>query len=122
MLLFIRFFLALYGIIALATGFMAMTSAYDPGIFNAMDDNNHRYIAAIWAAMSLAFFYVAWNPSETTLFRFVMIALIIGGVVRAVALINYPATPVLLFLILLELIPPAIMLWMHAKLLKSGVL
>jgi hypothetical protein len=35
-----------------------------------MTDNNHRYVAAIWMATSLAFFYVAWNPSETALFRF----------------------------------------------------
>jgi len=92
MLLFIRIFLVLYGIIAAITGFTGMTSSFDTSM-EPMMDNNHRYVAAIWASMSLAFFYVAWNPSEVTLFRFLMVAVFIGGVVRSVALINYPATP-----------------------------
>ncbi|NJO03083.1 MAG: DUF4345 domain-containing protein [Bacteroidia bacterium] len=122
MLLFIRVFLVLYGLIAVATGFMGVTAKYNAALTDAMTDNNHRYVAAIWMATSLAFFYVAWNPSETALFRFLMIALFIGGIVRAAALINYPATPFLIFLIAIELIPPALMLWFHNKLLNAGSL
>jgi len=122
MLLFIRIFLMLYGIIALVTGFMGSAHAFDPSNTTAMQDNNHRYTAAIWGAMSIAFFYVAWNPSEMFLFRFLMVAVFIGGIVRAAALINYPATPFLIFLILIELIPTATMLWMHTKLLNTGIL
>ncbi|WP_020568042.1 DUF4345 family protein [Neolewinella persica] len=122
MLLFIRIFLVLYGVIAIGTGFMGVTAPFDAGTTDAMTDNNHRYVAAIWAATSLAFFYVAWYPSEVALFRFLMIALFIGGVVRAVALINYPPTPFLIFLILLELIPTAVLFWLHNNLLNSGSL
>ncbi len=122
MLLFIRIFLILYGLIAAATGFMGTTAKYNAAITDAMTDNNHRYVAAIWMATSLAFFYVARNPAETALFRFLMIALFIGGIVRAVALMNYPATPFLIFLIALELIPPVLMLWFHTKLLNIGSL
>lgn len=122
MLLFIRFFLVFYGLIAAVTGFMGTTAAYNPSITDAMTDNNHRYVAAIWMATSLAFFYVAWNPSETALFRFLMTAVFIGGIVRAAALINYKPTPFLIFLIAIELIPTAIMLWMHTKLLNSDSL
>ena len=122
MLLFIRIFLVLYGIIAVATGFMGITAKFNATVTDAMTDNNHRYVAAIWMATSLAFFYVAWNPSEIALFRFLMVAVFIGGVVRAAALINYPATPFLIFLILIELIPTALMLWMHNRLLNTGVL
>ena len=122
MLLFIRIFLVLYGLIAAATGFMGTTAKYSAALTDPMTDNNHRYVAAIWMATSLAFFYVAWNPSETALFRFLMIALIIGGIVRAAALINYPATPFLIFLITIELIPTALMLWFHTKLLNEGSL
>lgn len=122
MVLFIQIFLVLYGLIAAATGFMGTTATYNAALTDAMTDNNHRYVAAIWMATSLAFFYVAWNPSETALFRFLMIALLIGGVVRAAALINYPATPFLIFLIAIELIPPALMLWLHTKLLREGLL
>lgn len=122
MLLFIRIFLILYGLIAAATGLMGTTAKYNASITDAMTDNNHRYVAAIWMAMSLAFFYVAKNPSETALFRFLMIALFIGGVVRAAALVNYPATPFLIFLIAIELIPPVLMFWFHYKLLRTGSL
>jgi hypothetical protein len=122
MLLFIRIFLVLYGLIALATGFMGTTAAYNPAATDALTDNNHRYVAAIWMATSLAFFYVAWNPSETALFRFLMIAIFIGGIVRAAALTNYPATPFLIFLIAIELIPTVLLLWMHTKLLTAGSL
>lgn len=79
-------------------------------------------IGVFWMATSLAFFYVAWNPSETALFRFLMVAVFIGGLVRAAALVNYPATPFFIFLILIELIPTTLMLWFQAKLLNSGSL
>ncbi|MBC6994091.1 DUF4345 family protein [Neolewinella lacunae] len=122
MLLFIRVFLVLYGLIAIATGFMGTTTAYDPAAVDPMTDNNHRYVAAIWMATSLAFFYVAWNPSETALFRFLMIAVFFGGIVRTAALIHYPPTPFIIFGILIELIPTALMLWFHTKLLNAGSL
>lgn len=122
MLLFIRVFLVLYGLIAAATGFMGVTAKYNSAVTDPMTDNNHRYVAAIWMATSLAFFYVAWNPSETALFRFLMVAVFIGGLVRAAALVNYPATPFFIFLILIELIPTTLMLWFQAKLLNSGSL
>ena len=122
MLLFVRVFLVVYGLIAAATGFMGTTAKFNAAVTDAMTDNNHRYVAAIWMATSLAFFYVALNPSETALFRFLMIAVFIGGIVRAAALINYPATPFLIFLILIELIPTALMLWFHTELLNSGSL
>lgn len=122
MLIFIRIFLVLYGLIAAATGFMGTTARYNADLIDPMTDNNHRYVAAIWMATSLAFFYVAWKPSETALFRFLMIALIIGGVVRAAALKYYPPTPFIVFGIFIELIPPALMLWFHTKLFNSDSL
>ncbi|TXB62002.1 DUF4345 family protein [Phaeodactylibacter luteus] len=122
MLLFIRVFLALYGVIAAVTGYIGTTAKYNPAATDPLTDNNHRYVAAIWMATSLAFFFVALNPSETALFRFLMIAVFIGGIVRAAALINYPVTPFLVFLILIELIPTALMLWFHTQLLNSGSL
>ena len=101
---------------------MGMTASYNPAITDVTQDNNHKYVATNWGSMSLAFFYVAWNPSETALFRFLMITVFIGGVVRALALVNYKPTPFLIFGILIELIPTAIMFWMHNKLLNSGSL
>ena len=122
MLLFIRIFLVLYGLISLTTGLLGTTASFDSTVNNATQDNNHRFVAAIWASMSIAFFYVAWNPSEVALFRFLMIAVFIGGLVRTYGLRYYPATPFLIFGILIELIPTALMIWMHNKLLTSGSL
>lgn len=120
MLIVIRAFLVLYGLIAIGTGFHAMTGPYDSTI-EPMADNSHRFIAAIWASLALGFFYCAWFPSEVTLFRFLMIALFIGGIVRAVALINYAPTPVIWAVIILELVPTPILWYMHSKLLVNGL-
>lgn len=122
MLLFIRMFLVLYGLIAAATGFMGITASFEASTTDPMLDNNHRFVAAICASMSLAFFYVAWYPSEVALFRFLMIAVFIGGIVRAVALINYPPTSIIIFGIVIELIPTLLLLWMHNKLLHADSL
>ncbi len=119
MLLIIRSFLVLYGLIAIGSGFHAMSGPYDSAI-EPMADNSHRFIAAIWASMALGFFYCVWDPSEVALFRFLMIALFIGGIVRALALINYSPTPIIWAVILLELIPTPILWFMHSKLLNSG--
>ncbi|MEL6655510.1 MAG: DUF4345 family protein [Bacteroidota bacterium] len=121
MLIIIRSFLILYGVIALGTGYLAMTSPYDAAV-DPMLDNSHRFIAAIWASMALAFFYCVWNPSEIVLFRFLMISLFIGGVVRAASLINYSPTPAIVAVILLELLPTPLLWWMHNRLLDSGSL
>ncbi len=121
MLLFIRVFLVMYGVISLATGFMGATSPFNAAE-GAMADNNHRFVSAMWASMSTAFFYVAWFPSEVALFRFLMIALFIGGLVRTAALVSYPPTPIIIFGILIELVPTALMLYMHNKLLNTGAL
>ncbi|GEM_PF-5523130 len=55
MLLFIRIFLVLYGIIAAATGFLGVTASFDPTESPAMD-NNHRFISAILGIYVYCFF------------------------------------------------------------------
>jgi hypothetical protein len=122
MLLSIRIVLILYGVIALGTGFLGINAAYDASTITPAQDNNRRFVAAIWASMSFAFFYTARNPTEVALFRFLMIAVFIGGLVRAYGLRYYPPSPFLIFGILIELIPTALLLWMHTKLLNSGSL
>ncbi len=121
MLLFIRIFLVLYGLIAVGTGFLGIFAKYSADI-EPMTDNNHRFIAAIWASMSLGFFYTAWVPSEVVLFRFLMIAIFIGGIVRAISLLNYPPSPAILAGIALEVIPTPILWYIHSKLLNTGLL
>lgn len=118
MTVFIRLFLVLYGVIAAATGVGAMLEPYD-GVTEPIADNSHRFIAAIWASTSLAFFYVAWKPTETALFRFLMIALFLGGIVRAAALVNYAPDTMLWALIGLELIPTPILWLLQARLMRS---
>lgn len=118
MLIFIRFFLIIYGLIAIATGINAMTESYQTGV-EPMADNTHRFLASIWASMGLALFYAAWKPTETTLFRFLMIALFIGGLARAIALVNYKPTPIIIVIVLLELIPTPILWYVHSKYLNT---
>lgn len=120
MLTFVRALLVGYAVIAIVTGIFGATAPYDAATTTPMDDNNHRYVAAIWASTGLAFLYVAWNPAEVSLFRFLMLALFIGGLVRAFALTNYPPTPFIAFIIAIELIPPPLMLWMHSISLNAA--
>jgi hypothetical protein len=122
MLLIIRTFLIMYGVIALGTGFMAMGAPFHSSTTSPMQDNNHRFLAAFWASMSAAFFYVACNPSETALFRFLMIAVFVGGLARISALRHYTASAFIVFGILIELIPTSLIVWMHTALLSSGEL
>ena len=122
MLIIIRATLVFYGLIAIATGLMGAAASYNEAVSNPMQDNNHRFVAAIWMATSLAFFYTAWNPSEVALFRFLMVAVFIGGLARAYGLRFYPATPFIIFGILIELVPTVVLLWMHTKLLDADSL
>ncbi|MEM7549477.1 MAG: DUF4345 domain-containing protein [Bacteroidota bacterium] len=118
MALTVRLFLILYGLIAVSTGYMSITATYDPDT-TPFEDNSHRFIGAIWAATSLGFFYCAFNLEEITLFRFLMLALFIGGIVRAVACIHYPPDMPILATIFLELVPTPILWWLHTKLLEN---
>ena len=121
MLATLRVFLIIYGLIALGTGILGVKAAYDSTLA-PFEDNSHRFIAAIWASTSLAFFYLVRYPSETTLFRFLMIALFIGGIVRLVACINYSPDTLIIATIVLELVPPPILWWMQARLMDRGQL
>ena len=111
--------LVLYGFIALGTGALGITARYDSSLV-PFADNSHRFMAAIWASTALAFFYTAWKPEEVALFRFLMIALFIGGVVRSVACVNYTPDAPILITIFLEIVPPPLLWWVHAQLLKNS--
>jgi len=119
MLVFLRVFLVLYGVIALATGVGVVLEPYD-GVTAPFEDNSHRFIGAIWASMAPAFFYVAWKPSETALMRFLLLALFVGGVVRAAALVHYAPDAAIIAVTLLELVPTPVMWAFQAKLATSG--
>ena len=122
MLLTIRILLFLFGLISLITGFLGISAKYVATEVTPAIDNNHRFTAAMWFSMSIAFFYVTKYPAETTLFRFLMIAMIIGGLVRVYGLRFYSASPSIIVGIIVEIIPPLIMLWMHNQLLNSNSL
>ncbi|WP_081820655.1 DUF4345 domain-containing protein [Sediminibacter sp. Hel_I_10] len=110
----IQVFLVLYGIIALITGFMGITAKYDPSI-NVMADNSHRFVAAIWAATAIGFVYCAFNLNETALFRFLIISLVIGGIVRASSAFLYHLTPFIIFGIFLEVVVPPILWYLQSN-------
>lgn len=118
MLIFVRICLILYGVIAIATGLMGIFVAFDSSI-PVFEDNSRRFIASIWASTSLAFFYVAWKPTQTVLFRFLMVALFLGGIVRLVALVNYAPDMPTAITIFLELIPTPVLWWLQMRYVRS---
>ncbi len=108
----IQVFLCLYGIIALITGVLGITTKYDSEV-DIMTDNNHRFVSSIWAATSIGFFYCVFHLGETSLFRFLMLTLVIGGLVRTACAFLYKLTPKILFGIFLEIVPPPILWYLH---------
>ncbi len=112
----VRGFAVLYGVIAMVTGGRAMLYGL-AGAAEAMSDNSFRFLAAIWLAAGLGFFHFArHHETETTLFRVLMLALFLGGVGRSLGLLQYPATPLMVALIALELIPPLFLVPMQGRL------
>ncbi|MEP0545774.1 MAG: DUF4345 family protein [Rhodothermales bacterium] len=113
-------FCVLYGLIAFATGGLVMFGDAEAWA-DPMTDNTFRFLAAIWVGVGVGFFTCAWRyRTETTLFRVLMVALFIGGIGRSIGLLYYPATPELIVLIALELIPPLFLVPMQTALARGA--
>lgn len=109
-------FCALYGCIAFATGGHAMVAGPDAAL-EPMLDNTFRFLAAVWVGVGVGFFVAAWDPaSHTTLFRVLMVVLVLGGIGRSLGLQHYSPTTVLVVLIALELVPPLFLVPLQASL------
>lgn len=115
----VRVFTFLLGVIGLATGGASVLS----GLADATPalDNTFRFQAGIWMAVGLGLLHsaVAYEKSEQ-LFRFLMQALIVGGLARAVGLLDYAPERAVVAPIIIELVVPTLLLVLRAKASKNN--
>lgn len=105
----IRVFTFLLGVIGLVTGGASISS----GLVDAapLVDNTFRFYAGIWMAVGLGLIHaaVAYEKSEQV-FGFLLRAVFVGGLARAIGLLDYPPEPRLLVAIAVEIVVPLLLL------------
>jgi len=107
MLIAARILTGLLALIALGTGLKGSFSGLEVEA-TAVVDNTFRYYAGVWAGVGVGLAYcVAYMPQATDLLRFLMLAIFIGGIARAIGLTTYEVVERKIFVgILIETIVP----------------
>ncbi|MEM6994999.1 MAG: SDR family NAD(P)-dependent oxidoreductase, partial [Myxococcota bacterium] len=109
----------LLGVIGLLSGAASVWG----GIPEVADivDNTHRFYAGIWFAVGFGLIHAAVRfESSEHLFGFLMRALIVGGIARAIGLLDYPPEPKMLVAIGIEVVVPIVLLKLRARLAKRS--
>ncbi|MBX2803239.1 MAG: DUF4345 domain-containing protein [Myxococcales bacterium] len=110
-----RLLTAFYALIGLATGARSAVLGLDADVL-PLDDNQFRFYAAIWFTVGLGLAYcVAFIRESTQLFRFLMLALVMGGVGRALGALEYPLETPMIVGIALEFVGPALLLVLQSR-------
>ncbi len=114
-----RVLTALFALIALATGALAVVGGIAETSVPVLVDNEFRFFAGIWFAAGLGLAYCAATITESTkLFRFLMIAIFIGGIARAIGLTEYSPERKMIVGIAIETVLPSLLLIMQSRITK----
>ena len=115
MLTIARIGTALFALIALASGGRAVFGGLAVDGVEQQLDNDHRFFAAIWMAVGLGLAYcVPYLRDSTALFRFLMLALMAGGVGRALGWLSYPPDTRMIVAVAIELVLPLVLMMLQA--------
>ncbi len=116
MLIAARIGTALFAFIALATGSKAVVGGLKIAEATHQLDNDHRFFAGIWLAAGLGLAYcVPFLAESTTLFRFLMGTLMMGGVARAIGWMSYPPDRRMVVAVVIELVLPLVLLFLQSR-------
>jgi hypothetical protein len=90
---------------------------------NACDRNSNpgalALHAGVWAGVGLAY-CVAYMPQQTTLLRFLMLAIFIGGIARAVGMTGYDVIERKVIIgTVIDLVVPVVVVFLQAKAIRS---
>ena len=109
----VRVLTLLLGIIGLVTGAKSVLEGLDAA---PLLDNTHRFYAGIWLAVGLGLLHsaVAYDKAEPV-FRFLMRVLIVGGIARAIGLLDYPPERPIVAAIGIEIVVPVVLLTLRAR-------
>lgn len=103
-----RVIVALFGVIALATGGAALIQGLGASPEAVLLDNNYRFFAGIWFVVGLGLIHGARDyHGSRGMIRLFMLALIVGGLGRALGVIYHPVETRIIVAILIETVLPA---------------
>ena len=120
MLVATRILASLFALIALGTGFKDVFLGLVDVDAAAVVDNTFRYYAGIWAAVGLGLVWCVVRIRESTqLFRFLLIAIFIGGIARAIGLLDVPLERPIAVGIAIETILPVVLWFMQSRIQET---
>ena len=115
-----RVLTGLLALIGVVSGVAGILGGVDGEVASAVD-NQFRYFAGVWLAVGLGLAYCAIKIRESTeLFRVMMLAVFLGGVARAIGVMEYGADRRLMMAIGIELVVPAVLVWMQGRLRRGA--
>lgn len=118
MLIVARILTGLLALIALGTGIKTVLGGLaEVALAPQVLDNTFRYYAGVWAGVGVGLAYcVAFMREQTTLLRFLLLAVFLGGVARAVGMTAYDAIETKFIVgTLIETILPLIIVGFQAR-------
>lgn len=113
-----RILTGLLALIGVGTGAKSIFFGLAESNAAALLDNGHRFYAGIWLGVGLSLLYCAvrWKSEDVTLlFRASMLAIMVGGVARAVGLLHYGAEPPMLVAIAIEWVVPVVAIALESR-------
>lgn len=110
----------IFAVIALGTGAKFVLGGLPPGS-DAVLDNSFRFLGGIWFAVGLGLIhcFVSFDKTERV-FAFLMRALIVGGLARAVGLFFVAPQRAIIVAIVIELVIPPVLLVVRARLSRRA--
>jgi Domain of unknown function (DUF4345) len=83
-------------------------------------DSDIRFWGAIWFSLGITMIWVLFRlPEETSLYRAIWLAIILGGVGRLISLCSFPDVPAKVYVfIVIELVLGPILVWHQSTLAK----
>ncbi|MFT5680919.1 MAG: hypothetical protein ACI8RZ_001825 [Myxococcota bacterium] len=116
----VRILTALFALIALGTGGAGLLGGLGDAEVLPILDNNYRFFAGVWFTVGIGLAHCALKLEESThLFRLLMLAIFIGGIGRAVGMLDVVPERRMIVGTLIETVLPALLILLQSRLLKK---
>ena len=119
MIIATRVLTSLLALIALATGALGLVNGLGDAAVEPILDNNYRFFAGVWFVVGIGLVHTVIDiKGSTKLHRLLMIAIAVGGIGRAIGMLDYAPERRMIIGTLIETILPVLLIWMGAKVAK----
>ncbi len=117
----VRILTALFALIAFGTGGAGILGGLGGADVAPILDNNYRFFAGVWFALGIGLVHCVVKPDETAgLFRLLMVAIFIGGIGRAVGMLEVVPERRMIVGTLIETVLPALLIFLRSRLPKKA--